>query len=401
MNTKSHILISASAAVALGLALAFSCPAVTQAQQALPFRTSSAPAPYLLGTDDVLSIQVSNFAELSVPQVTVPSDGRITVPVLGSLAVAGKTTAQVTQILTSRWGQYVVSPLVTVTLTTRRHQNLQVYGFVTHAQTVEYQPAMRLSEALATVGGAAENGDLTHVIVTHKNGRVQTADLSNPLTAGGTAQDIMLAPDDVIYVPERHLQVSVLGEVVKPGSYEYTDKMTVLDALKDADNVNLSTANLSQATLRHNGTESTLNLHDLLTLGKTADNVALSPGDSIFIPELHNRVYVDGAVGHPGYYALRPGDRLVDAINGCGGTIAGVSDLKLVDVIHQDRVHNVNTAQTVDFGQFLQKGNAAANVPLSPDDAIYIPVKGHHPGLGEVISTLAGVGAVATGARAF
>ena len=352
-----------------------------------------AAAPYLLGPDDQISIQVLNFPELCVPQVTVPSDGKITVPVLHSVSVAGKTTDQVAAMLQKRWSEDYVGPFVSVTLIQRRHQTIQVYGFVTHSQAVDFQPGLRLTEALAAAGGAAEGGDLAHVAVTHKNGSVQTTDAS----AGDPAQDILLAPSDTVYVPERHLQISVLGEVTKPGSYEYKDKMTVLDALKDADNINAPTADLSDATLRHNGTDTPLDLNALLKGGQTADNITLAPGDSIFIPLLHNRIYVDGAVRSPGYYAFKPGDRLVDAINGSGGTIAGASDLKKVAVVHQDKVANTYNEQTVDYGKFLQHGDAAVNLPLQPGDAIYVPVKGTNINPIQALGAVIGIGVGARG----
>ena len=399
MNNKQGIFLPLFALPAFGLALTLSLPHPAQAQQSLPPRASTAPAAYRLGTDDVLSIQVINFPELCVPQVTVPSDGRITVPVLGSLPVAGQTTSAVAKTLTQRWSKYVVGPLVTVTLTQRRKESVQVYGFVTHVQPVEYRPDLHLTQALAEAGGAADNGDLSQVSVTHADKTQQTVDVSSAATAEASGQDLLLAPDDDIYVPERHIQISVLGEVAKPGSYNYKPKMTVLDALQDADNVNQATADLSNATLLHDGTERPLDLKALLVQGRLAGNATLSPGDRIYIPELHNRVYVDGAVGHPGYYAFKPGDRLVDAINGCGGTLAGTSDLAKVSVIHQDKLHNTASAQTVNFGEFLQKANLADNVPLVPDDAIYVPIKGKHTGLGEVLQSLIGVGAVASGAR--
>ena len=378
------------------LAFGAACPAGAQARPFLPPSGPSASAPYLLGANDVLSIQVLNFPELCIPQITVPSDGKITVPVLGAMPVAGKTTEQVAKTLQSRWSEYYVGAFVTVSLLSQRHQSIQIYGSVTHPQAVEYQPGLHLLEALATVGGAADTGDLSQVSVTHKNGVTQTADLSSPATVGGTPQDIALLPDDVVFVPLRHMQVSVLGEVVKPGSYVYKDKMTVLDALTDADNVNQATADLSNATLIHNGTERSLNLTGLLKGGQIADNLPLSPGDRIFVPVLHNRIYVDGAVGHAGYYAFQPGDRLVNAISGSGGTLAGVSDLKKVTVVHQDKVHNVVVAQTVDFGKFLQHGDMSVNLPLQPDDAIYVPVKGAS---GSWLGALGGVLGLGTSAK--
>jgi len=361
-----------------------------------PAAAAPAPASYRLGTDDVVSIQVINFPELCVPQITVPPDGRITVPLLGSLPVAGRTTAQVQKTLTTRWNEYVVDPLVTVTLTQKRKQSVHVYGFVTHVQTVDYKPDLSLMQALAQAGGAADNGDLSHVTVTHGDGRKQTVDVHDPQAAGGTDQDLMLAPDDVVYIPERHIQITVLGEVVKPGSYDYKDKMRVLDALKNADNVNPETADLANATLLHDGRESRLDLNALLVQGHQEGNITLAAGDRIFIPTLHNRIYVDGAVNKPGYYAFKPGDRLVDAINGSGGTTAGVSDLAKVSVIRVDKVHNTATPQTVDLFRFLQKGDMQANVPLAPGDAIYVPLKGKHASPFEALGSVLGL---ATGFR--
>lgn len=369
------------------------------AQAVPPPASPTASASYRLGGGDVIGIQVIDFPELCVPQITIPPDGRITVPMLGSLPVAGRTAAQVAQTLAARWNHYVVDPSVTVTLTQPRRESVHVYGFVAHTQAVDYRADLRLTQALAQAGGAADNGDLAHVLVTHGDGRKQTVDVKDPEAAGGTDQDLALAPDDLVYVPERRVQVSVLGEVVKPGSYDYKDRMTVLDALKSADNINPATADLRGATLLRDGRETPLDLDALLREGRTAGNVTLAAGDRIFIPTLHNRIYVDGAVGHPGYYAFKPGDHLVDAINGSGGTISGASDLMKVSVIHQNKRSNTATAQTIDLGRFYQKADTSANVPLLPDDVIYVPIKGRRAGFGEVLQNLIGVGVLASGVR--
>ena len=373
-------------ALALGLALLPGARAQT---------ASLTPASYLLGTDDVLSIQVINFPELCVPQVTVPPDGAITVPLLGRLPVMGKTTEQVARTLTTRWTEYVNDPSVTVTLTQKRRQSIQFYGHVVHPQAVDYRPNLHLMAALAQVGGVADDGDRERVTVTHSDGSKQSVDLTDPETAAGTERDLLLAPDDVVYVPERHVQVSVLGEVVKPGSYTYTDKMTVLDALKDADNIVPDTADLSHATLQRSGAESPLDLDALLHQGQTEANVALMPGDRIFIPTLHNRIYVEGAVGHPGPYLLKLGDRLVDAISGAGGLLPGSSDMAKVNVIHQNKRTNTAQGQTVNIGNFYQKNDMSANIALAPGDVVFVPLKGRHYNVGDVIGTLSGVGALA------
>ena len=121
--------------LALAAALAAGVAAVPSAAQ-VPAPRPAPAAPYLLGTDDVLSIQVINFPELCVPAVTVPSDGQITVPVLGSVAVAGRTTEQVAKMLQAKYAGYYNGAFVSVTLTQRRHQSIQIYGSVTHPEAV-------------------------------------------------------------------------------------------------------------------------------------------------------------------------------------------------------------------------------------------------------------------------
>lgn len=380
----------------LALALGLAPLAGARAQQAPPpdRPAPSSDASYVLAADDVISIQVLNFPELSVPQITVPPDGRITVPLLGSVRVAGKTTDQVAQTLTKRWGtDYVNNPSVAVSLTQKRRESVQIYGFVTHAQTADYKSGLRLSQALAQAGGVMEGGDSTQVTITHKNGQKQTVDMSDLGGAGGTDADPALSPDDAVFVPERpHTQISILGEVAKPGSYEYKDKMTVLDALKDADNVNPGTANLPGAMLLHDGKESPLDLDALLNRGQLAYNLPLAPGDRLFIPTLYNRIYVDGAVLHPGPYAFKPGDRLLDALTGSGGTQAGLSDLAKVTLIHMDKLHNTATQRVVDVAKFYRTADMRLNPVLVPGDALYVPVKGGHTDPISVLGSLLGIG---------
>ncbi len=354
----------------------------------------SAPAGYALGAGDVVSIQVINFPELSVQQATVPPDGKISVALLGALPVAGKTTETVARTLTRKWGDYVVNPSVSVLLVQKRKETIQVFGAVTRPDTVEFQPDLHVLEAVAKAGGFDPQSDPSTVTVTHRNGQRQTVNLSHPEIKGGTDQDIILTPSDVIYVPQRHTQVSVLGEVAKPGNLEYKENMNVLDALSGAGGASL-TADLSGATIIHNGRQQPLDLNGLLRRGNMSANVALAPGDSIVIPELHNRTYVFGAVAKPGYYAFQPGDRVLDALNGSGGPLQ-TADLGKVNVIHIARDKQTATTQNVDIGKFLTKGDMQANVPLAVGDVVFVPDKKHGT---NALGVLGGLGLIANTAR--
>lgn len=373
------------------------------AQQPAPPTLTAPPAPtanapYRLASGDVLSIQVINFPELSVPQVTVPPDGRISVPVLPSpLVVMGETTEGVRKILAEKWSRYVVSPSVNVLLVQKRQETVLLYGSVAHAETVEYRPNLRLLSALALAGGASDTGDLSQVTVTHADGSKQTVDLADP-AKGNADADLPLEPDDVVYVPERHAHVSVLGEVAKPGSYDYKGSMTVLEALTAAGGINPDAADLPDATLIHDGKESKLDLDGLLRQGVIADNVSLSPGDSILIPELNNRAYVFGAVDKPGYYNFRSGDRVMAALVGSGGATPQ-ADLTRVNLIHVDKAHGTARVQTVDMTKFFLKGDMSANVALAPGDVLYVPDKKHRASIGDTLNSLGALGIVGSTLR--
>ena len=222
------------------------------------------------------------------------------------------------QTLSTRWNRdYVNDASVTVTLLQKRKQSVQFYGRVQHAQSVEYQPNLHLSAAMAQVGGLADDADGSRVTVTHGDGTKEVLDVQ---ADGGAGQDPILAPDDVVFVPVRHVQVSVLGEVAKPGSYDFKAPMTVLDALKEAGPVNGETADLTHSTLIHDGQETRLDLDGLLRKGQIADNVPLAAGDRIFIPASSERIYVFGSVVKPGPYNYSAGDRVLDALKTAAGS---------------------------------------------------------------------------------
>jgi protein involved in polysaccharide export with SLBB domain len=59
-------------------------------------------------------------------------------------------------------------------------------------------------------------------------------DADPSLLASDPAQDPLLEPGDVVFIPQRPSTVAVLGEVMQPGSYSYRPGMTVGDYIKKA-----------------------------------------------------------------------------------------------------------------------------------------------------------------------
>ena len=419
MNLKLNTSLAAGALLFAGLGLAV--PAC--AQVGLPAAPQTAPstamsgyvAPtYQIGAGDVLSVNVADFPTLST-QSTVAPDGAISMPLLHQVSVTGLTVDQITTLMTTRYKKYVIDPVVTVSLIQKHPQFVVFSGEVNRPGQLNYRPGMHLVEALAEVGGLVLNGnpatgsattvgsgatvaDPSHVSIAHEDGTKETLNVtSHPENLSGTPTDILLAPGDVITVPQQLGKINVTGQVRSPGVIPYRENMTVFDAVSDA-GYNADSADLPNAVLTHNGKTTPINLEPMLLHGDMTANVALSPGDQISIPE-KIRTFVMGDVNRNGYYLYRPGDRILDAISAVGG-YTQQADLSKINVIHTDRVRRTSQLVRVNLNSYLLRNDPTGNPLIQPGDALYIPDKKHNISFGDIINTLSGAGSAVYGARA-
>jgi polysaccharide export outer membrane protein len=368
---------------ALALLMIFQTPGVAVSQEA-------AGSAYLLAPDDIVSVTVVNFPNLST-QATVLPDGTISVPILGSVKASGKTTEELAQYLAKEWDRFVVRPSVTVSVYQKRKATVVVNGFAAKLGTLEYRPGMRLSDALAEVGGASPTGDITKVRVTRRSGESQTYDMTDFPRLAGTERDVLLQEGDIIFVPERRTQVSVIGQVLRPGSYDYRDEMTVLDALGLAGGV-LESADLNAATIEEEGVERKLDLDALLRRGDMSVNAKLKPGARIMVPEWQNRTYVFGAVVKPGFYPYKQGDRILDALNASG--VAQNAEMREVRVIRVDKAKGEAVVTRYNLEDFLKDGKMEANAMLAAGDVVFIPDKKRGFQWQDAFSVMTGIGLI-------
>ena len=343
-------------------------------------------AEYIIAPDDVLNINVVNFQNLCTQGVVLP-DGNITVPLLGAVSVKGKTVTEVAKLLQKEWNKYVVDPVVSVSVSQKRKAEVVVNGFAARVGALDFRPGMHVTDAFAQVGGAPA-GDLTKVTLTRRSGETMTLDVSEPEKIKGTDKDILLTEGDILFVPERRLQVSVVGEVMRPGSFDYKDDMTVLDLMGLSGGVKPS-ADLDNATLLQGGKETKLDLDALLRRGDMSVNCKLKAQDRIMIPELQNRTYVFGAVAKPGYYPFKPGDRILDALDASG--VAAQADLRQVRLIQVDKAKKTAVVTQVNLEDFLKKGDMAANRTLSPGDVLFLPDRKRPFQLQDAFGVLSGI----------
>jgi polysaccharide export outer membrane protein len=131
---------------------------------ALPRSDWSQPAEYTINPGDVLSITVYEQPNLS-SKGKIRRDGRIEIPFVGELHVAGKKPFDVAREVEERLKRFIVSPRVTVNIEESQPVSVTVLGEVTTKGTVALQPPADLAQALAQAGGLTEFADESKIFV--------------------------------------------------------------------------------------------------------------------------------------------------------------------------------------------------------------------------------------------
>lgn len=119
-------------------------------------RTLHAPPEYRIAPGDVLGVRVWNQPTMSIERTRVREDGKVTVPFLQDVEVAGKTPAELSERLQVQLKTYVVNPVVTITVEEQRPLRISVTGEVAKPGVYELDRGAGVLSALAAAGGFTE-----------------------------------------------------------------------------------------------------------------------------------------------------------------------------------------------------------------------------------------------------
>lgn len=164
----------------------------------------------------------------------------------------------------------------------------------------------------------------------------------------------------------------VLGEVNRPGEFEFKEGDRILDAIAQAGSYR-DNAWLEKASLTRKGAKEPIEL-DLKKLldGDLTQNYELQKGDTIYIPPENyaNKIYVLGYVMKPGIYALKDKTTVLDAISLAGGPNQRGA-MRGIVVVRGDPTNP--TRVPVDMARLFDKGDLTQNIILLPGDVVMVP----------------------------
>lgn len=123
----------------------------------------------------------------------------------------------------------------------------------------------------------------------------------------------------------RAVQVFVVGQARRPGSYTVSSLSTVVNALFAAGGPSPRGSMRSVQLKRSGKTVAEFDLYDLIARGDKSKDSRLLPGDVIYVPPVGELVAVSGSVNNPAIYEIRSGESL-EGVLGLAGGLSNVAE---------------------------------------------------------------------------
>lgn len=141
-------------------------------------------------------------------EISVRADGYGTFPLVGELALAGRSIPEVTQALNERYAAIDSRVRVDVLLKRSAPSQLFVIGEVGQPGAFPIYRPMSVLEALALANGARSTARLDSVVIVRRRADKATMtvyDLNAALADGSNPSLAYLQPDDLLFVPKTRL----------------------------------------------------------------------------------------------------------------------------------------------------------------------------------------------------
>ena len=276
------------------------------------------PADYVLGPGDELYVRAWGNVDIDYRAV-IDRMGQISVPRVGTMAVAGIKAGEVEAQLKAQIGRVFKGFSLNVTLGQLRSIQIFVVGQARQPGTYTVGSLSTLINAVFASGGPGSNGSMRKVLLRRGNTVVTELDLYDFVVQGNKAKDVQLLPGDVIVYAPAGPRVAALGAVdssaifeLKPGGSSLAELLTLAGGNGvQADSTKVQLERIDASLLNKPRRVVTVDMAD-------PSRVPMQDGDILtlfpVLPRFANAVTLRGNVAAPLRYAFTPGMRISQLI---------------------------------------------------------------------------------------
>lgn len=317
----------------------------TDPKKPVPVTGARSNMEHIVSPDDSFILSLWGSTEIR-RRLTVSPEGTIFIENVGIISVHGMTVKELEEKLKEVLSKSYKTlnpqngnPTTFLDITYDRLNTIVVFvnGEVVAPGPYELSSNSTIISAITSAGGVTAKGTLRDIQVIRNGEIIQHFDVYDYLHTGKDVLDILLRPNDNIFVKNRNNTVSLEGEVFNPLKYELKPNETLKDLIQYSGGL-LSSASIDLVKIERITPKEDRNspvvfssiINEPFTSNKNGnvevnpielrdlDVVTISP-----LPKmLSNFVVINGAVYRGGRYEFKKGMTISDLINKTGGLLA-------------------------------------------------------------------------------
>lgn len=350
-------------------------------------------------------VQIGDLIQVNLPGESslnkgfqVDKRGRITLPEVGALYVAGYSEDQLEQVVKESL-EKVYRDLSSASVYIAEQQILvSVQGYVTSPGEYTLSKSSDVQMAIHAAGGLRSGAQLNSLFIKRGKDKI-TFNYKTFLDTGDESLLPELVSLDTIFVPASPLvgnieqefdanklanagdsadgrtAIKVFGEVNAPGSFSFKANSDLVDIIMRAGGVTRY-ASVEQIRVISDNTPKLFNLKTYLDSGDISLLPPLTPGTTIFVPKQEeeikagaNVVYIMGEVASPGAYEGKKNASFMDILANAGGPTR-YAESRQIRVIKSN-----GQVIKFDLTAFTEGLTRKSPPKIGPGDAIFVPEK--------------------------
>ena len=242
-------------------------------------------------------------------------------------------------------------------------KTVTIMGEVKRPGRYELDAEADLLELIAVAGGITTRAD-RELKYTSTEG-IEMVEIEGLLD--GSLEEVPFLEDgDQVYIPETINEVSIYGEIKRPGVYSWKEGLRLSELLAAAGN-QTGEGDISEIVVY---TEDNSSYHvdfgSYLEEGDSAANPLIKPGDSVYINKKIFEVAILGEVNKPGTYRWHQ-EMNLDRLLAVAGNPTKRGDLSNIKITRQD-----GSTQEVNLEEYLDNSETGENPLLQPGDIVRV-----------------------------
>jgi polysaccharide biosynthesis/export protein len=340
----------------------------------LPTLNMPVPADYVMGSGDVLNVQLFGGSQNQSLKLQVLRDGNVNFPQLGPITVAGRRYSEVKSEIEDRVPRQMIGERASVSMGDTRTISIFVLGEAKYPGSYTVTGLATVTTALFAAGGINSKGSLRTIQLKRQGEVARTFDLYDLLLRGDSANDAKLQPGDVIFIPSIGPTASIDGEVERPAIYELKGNPSIADLIQMGGGLTPKADRDAAALIRVDARQQRIVLN-INPSAPSAASPALRNGDALRVlrlrPQLDLGVTLAGYVYRPKYAAWRDGLRLTDVVSSVD-ELKPNADENYVLIRRELPPDRRITVLSADLAAALRAPGSAADVPLQPRDTLTV-----------------------------